>query len=106
MELHSTRPAASVGRGINRTQTSKNNSTHRPGHLFIAESVNWIELGSTRSRIEPSSQTHKHRKNERGQYQPPRNRRKFNRIEILPVQINVGAIRDGTAQQPAKGHAK
>src|ERR1700730_10034118 len=82
-ELHSTRPLASAGRGINTIQNSKTNSTPRRATLFIAESVNGIELGSTRSRIEPSSETHKHGKAERRQHQPPRNGRKVNRIEIL-----------------------
>src|SRR6202163_2315469 len=105
-ELHSTRPAASAGRGINRMQSSKSNSTPRRVGLFIAKSVNGIELGSTRSRIEPGSETHKHGKAERRQHQPPRNGRKFNRIEILAVQINVGAIGERAAQQPAKDHAE
>ena len=94
MELHSTRPAASVGLGINRMQSSKSNSTHRRADLFIAESVNRIELGSTGSRIEPGSETHKHGKAERRQHQPPWNGRELNRIEILAMQINVGAVGD------------
>src|SRR4029077_2858858 len=62
MELHSTRPAARVGRGINSIHISRNNSTYRSVALFITERVNRIELGSTRSRIEPGNETHKHGK--------------------------------------------
>src|ERR1700693_4448074 len=86
MELHSTRPAARVGRGINSMQINRNNSTLRSAGLLIAKSVNGIELGSTGSRIEPGSETHKHGKAERGQHQPPWNGRQLNRIEILAVQ--------------------
>src|ERR1700688_568026 len=106
MELHSTRPDACVGRGMDRMQSSMNNSTHRRPSLFIAESVNRIELGCTGSRIKPGSETHKHRKHKRSQHQPPRHRRKFNRIEILAMQINVRAVSDGATEQPAKSYAK
>src|SRR5271170_3949551 len=74
--------------------------------LFIAQRINGIELGGTRSRIKSSDKAHKHRESQRTEYQPPRNGGKLDRIQILPLKINVRSKRNRTAKQPAEKHSK
>src|SRR5277367_3089592 len=74
--------------------------------LFIAQRINGIELGGTRSRIKSSDKADKHRKSQRTEYQPPRNRREFDGIQILPLKINVRSKRNGATQQPAEKHSE
>ncbi len=74
--------------------------------LLIAESVDGVELGGTRSRIEAGGETDKDGEDERGENEPPGNRREFDGIEILAGEINVGAESDGAAEQPAEEDAE
>src|ERR1035438_4308505 len=59
MELHSTRPVASRGLEMQRRKMSERKWRNGRVGLLIAESVDGIELGGTRSRIEARGETHK-----------------------------------------------
>ena len=62
--------------------------------LLIAEGVDGVELGGTRSRIEASTEADKNRKEQRKNHEPPRHRRKFDGIEALSLEIEVGSEGD------------
>src|SRR6516165_8901897 len=86
--LHSTRPvAARATAGI----ISSIARMSRRITLFIAQRVNRIELCRTRSRIESSRQADKHAKHQGRKYQPPGNGGKFDRIQVLPLQVEIGS---------------
>ena len=74
--------------------------------LLIAEGVDGIELGGTRSRIEAGGETDKDAEDEGADDEPPGNRGKLDGIEILTREIDVGAESDGAAEEPAKEHAE
>ena len=74
--------------------------------LLIAEGVDGVEFGGTRSRIEAGGETDKDGDGQSEENEPPGNSREFNGIEILAMEIKVCAKRDRTAEKPAEQHAK
>ena len=74
--------------------------------LLIAEGVDGIELGGTRSRIEAGGETDKDGESDGGENEPPGNGRELDGIEILPLEIDVGAEGERAAEQPAEEHAE
>ena len=73
--------------------------------LFIAEGVDGVELGGTRSRIEAGGETDKNGDGERGEGEPPRDGGEFDGIEILAVEIVVGPESHDAAENPAESDA-
>src|SRR5580692_7874066 len=106
MELHSTRPVANSELGKQQSQMSRRKRRNADANLLIAQGIDRIELGGTRSRIEASRETHKDSKDKRRQHKPPGHGRELDGIEILAVEINVGAVRERPAQEPPEQHAK
>lgn len=78
----------------------------KSSNLLIAEGVDGVELGGTRSRIEAGGETDKDSDKKRGEGEPPRNGSELDGIEILPLEIGVGAEGDGVAEEPAEEHAE
>ena len=74
--------------------------------LLIAEGVDGIEFGGTRSRIEAGGEADKNGDAEGCEGEPPGDRGELNGIEILTRKISVGAERDGAAEGPAGDDAK
>ena len=68
------------------------------GELLVAEGVDGVELGGTRSRIEAGGETDTDGEDERAEDEPPGDGREFDGIEILALEIDVGAERDGAAE--------
>ena len=59
--------------------------------LLIAKGVDGVELGGTGSRIEAGGEADKNGEDDRGKHQPPGDGRKFDGIEILALEVDVGA---------------
>jgi hypothetical protein len=74
--------------------------------LLIAEGVNGIELGGTRSRIKASGKTDKNGEGNGGKNEPPRDGRKFDGIKILAFEIDVGAEGESATDEPAEQNAE
>ena len=74
--------------------------------LLIAEGVDGIELGGTRSRIEAGGETDKDAEEKGADNEPPGNRGEFDGIQILTREISVGAEGDGAAEEPTEQHAE
>jgi hypothetical protein len=74
--------------------------------LLIAEGVDGVELGGTRSRIEAGGETDKDAEHEGAEDEPPGNGRELDGIEILTREIDVGAESDGAAEKPAEEDAE
>src|SRR5215472_201723 len=102
--LHSTRPEAARASGA--AARRKSQKTAKAAVLFIAQRVDGIEPGGTGSRIKAGHETDKDGKSESAHHQPPRHGRKFYGIQALPLQVQVRAEGDGTAEQPAESDAK
>ena len=81
---------------------SKRKGKKKRADLLIAQRVDGVELGGTRSRIEAGGETHKYSKRESGQHEPPRHGRKLDGIKILAVEIGVGAERECPTEEPAE----
>ena len=92
--------------GEESANTAKDGAPSSIWGLLIAEGVDWVELGGTRSRIEAGGETDKDGEDEGADNEPPGDGREFNGIEILAGEINVGAESDGAAKQPAEEHAE
>jgi len=74
--------------------------------LLIAEGVDGVELGGTRSRIEAGGKTDKDGEEEGAENEPQGDGREFDGIEILALEIDVGAEGDSAAEKPAEEDAE
>src|SRR6266849_4168264 len=74
--------------------------------LLIAEGVDGVEFGGTGSRIEAGGETGKDGEDEGADEQPQGDGRKFDGVEILTREIDVGAESDGAAEKPAEEDAE
>src|SRR6516164_4489120 len=102
-ELHSTLPSAAKARGQDPSSASSAPPTQA---LFVTKRINRIESCGTRSRIKSRRQTDKNCKDNPSHNQPPRNRRQFDRIQRLPLQISIRAEGNRSAEGPAEQHSQ